>query len=138
MSATATAVACPKCGGPTWDNRVGKKNPKAPDFKCRDKSCDGVIWPPKNGARQAAPTPEPWEQEQAAAEQSFVQSAKAQTHGELVTQKLNDLMQGYDLCFTHALSLAKRASGPDTVVTLEGVSAIAATLFIAAKDKGLV
>jgi hypothetical protein len=30
-----------------WDNRAGKKNPKAPDFKCRDKNCDGVIWPPK-------------------------------------------------------------------------------------------
>lgn len=40
-------VQCPKCGGPCWDNRVGKKNPKAPDFKCRDRSCDGVIWPPK-------------------------------------------------------------------------------------------
>ena len=41
------APACPKCGGPMWDNRAGKKNPKAPDFKCRDKGCDGVIWPPK-------------------------------------------------------------------------------------------
>lgn len=39
--------ACPKCSGPMWDNRAGKKNPKAPDFKCRDKNCDGVIWPPK-------------------------------------------------------------------------------------------
>jgi hypothetical protein len=39
--------ACPKCGGLMWDNRAGKKNPKAPDFKCRDKNCDGVIWPPK-------------------------------------------------------------------------------------------
>jgi hypothetical protein len=48
MTAPATQeVACPKCGGKMWDNRVGKKNPKAPDFKCRDKSCDGVIWPPK-------------------------------------------------------------------------------------------
>jgi len=40
-------VACPKCGGKTWDNRATKRNPKAPDFKCRDRSCDGVIWPPK-------------------------------------------------------------------------------------------
>jgi hypothetical protein len=49
---------CPKCGGRTWDNRVGKKNPKAPDFKCRDRSCDGVIWPPKNGAApRQAPAP---------------------------------------------------------------------------------
>lgn len=38
---------CPKCSGPLWDNRVGKRNPRAPDWKCRDKACDGVIWPPK-------------------------------------------------------------------------------------------
>lgn len=38
---------CPKCGGKMWDNRLGKRNPKAPDFKCRDRDCDGVIWPPK-------------------------------------------------------------------------------------------
>ncbi len=42
---------CPKCGGRMWDNRIGKRNPKAPDFKCRDRACDGVIWP----ARPAAP-----------------------------------------------------------------------------------
>jgi hypothetical protein len=41
--------ACPKCGGRVWDNRDTKRNPKAPDFKCRNRSCDGVIWPPKNG-----------------------------------------------------------------------------------------
>jgi len=35
---------CPKCGGPMWDNREKKTNPKAPDFKCRDKGCDGTIW----------------------------------------------------------------------------------------------
>lgn len=28
-----------------WDNRITKRNPKAPDWKCRDRSCDGVIWP---------------------------------------------------------------------------------------------
>jgi hypothetical protein len=36
---------CPKCGGRVWDNRLTKRNPKAPDYKCRDRSCDGVIWP---------------------------------------------------------------------------------------------
>lgn len=36
---------CPKCGGRMWDNRTSKTNPKAPDFKCRDKSCDGAYWP---------------------------------------------------------------------------------------------
>ena len=37
-----------------WDNREGKRNPKAPDFKCRDKSCDGVIWPPRGAVPAAA------------------------------------------------------------------------------------
>ncbi|HYD55040.1 MAG TPA: Rad52/Rad22 family DNA repair protein [Gemmatimonadaceae bacterium] len=45
---------CPKCGGRMWDNRISKRNPKAPDFKCRDRSCDGVIWPDKKGARDEA------------------------------------------------------------------------------------
>ena len=46
---------CPKCSGPMWDNREGKRNPKAPDYKCKDKSCDGVVWPPRDGARAATP-----------------------------------------------------------------------------------
>lgn len=57
MTATAAALACPKCSGAMWDNRIGKTNPKAPDFKCKDKACDGVIWPPrgpKNGAPPAS------------------------------------------------------------------------------------
>lgn len=56
MNGTVTETPpCPKCNKSMWDNRVGKKNPKAPDFKCRDKSCDGVIWPPKDGGRVAVP-----------------------------------------------------------------------------------
>lgn len=48
---------CPKCGGRMWDNRATKRNPRAPDFKCRDRSCDGVIWPARTGvgASQSAP-----------------------------------------------------------------------------------
>ena len=45
---------CPKCGGEMWDNRENKRNPRAPDFKCKDRNCDGVIWPPRDGARAAA------------------------------------------------------------------------------------
>jgi hypothetical protein len=41
------SVKCPVCSGKTWDNRISKKNPKAPDYKCQNRSCDGVIWPPK-------------------------------------------------------------------------------------------
>jgi len=50
--------SCPKCGGRMWDNRLTKRNPKAPDYKCRDRSCDGVIWPPKGEKSEKAPKSE--------------------------------------------------------------------------------
>jgi len=61
---TTPLPSCPKCGGRMWDNRLSKRNPKAPDYKCRDRSCDGVIWPPRpTGApapgRGAAPDATP-------------------------------------------------------------------------------
>ena len=43
-------VSCPKCGGRMWDNRLTKRNPRAPDYKCQNRSCDGVVWPPKVAA----------------------------------------------------------------------------------------
>src|SRR5712671_4759295 len=46
-------VSCPKCGGRMWDNRLTKRNPRAPDYKCQNRSCDGVVWPAKG---QNAPT----------------------------------------------------------------------------------
>ena len=49
---------CPKCGGRMWDNRLSKRNPKAPDYKCRDRSCDGVVWPAKVASPAAARTAE--------------------------------------------------------------------------------
>jgi hypothetical protein len=73
---------CPVCGGAMWDDRVSKRNPRAPDFKCRNKprerggpGCEGVIWPSRDGSpspypssaprRSAAPTsqeaPPPWD-----------------------------------------------------------------------------
>jgi len=62
VSPDSSAVPdCPRCGGAMWDNREGKRNPKAPDFKCKDRSCDGVIWPPRTatsaGGSVAAPPP---------------------------------------------------------------------------------
>jgi hypothetical protein len=62
LSAVATGPlasdepSCPKCGGRMWDNRLTKRNPKAPDYKCRDRSCDGVIWPPKAGKAETPDT----------------------------------------------------------------------------------
>ena len=58
-SAETDSPSCPKCGGRMWDNRLSKRNPKAPDFKCRDRSCDGVVWPARvgGGAGGAAEQP---------------------------------------------------------------------------------
>lgn len=51
--------ACPKCGGTQlYDNRaenaqrVARGEKARPDFKCRKRDCDGVIWPPKPGVVQ--------------------------------------------------------------------------------------
>ena len=72
---------CPICGGAMWDDRASKRNPRAPDFKCRNKprerggpGCEGVIWPARDGspspypppiARRSAPSvndaPPPWD-----------------------------------------------------------------------------
>lgn len=117
-----------------WDNRADKKNPRAPDFKCRDKACDGVIWPPK-GNRQAPPRPAPapptdtpeWLDDQEEAEAAVVTQAKAGAEFATLTGL-------YDRCFRHAVGLATQAEKAGVVVTLEGVSAIAATLFIATKS----
>ncbi len=48
-AASSVTPSCPVCSGAMWDNRADKRNPKAPDFKCKDKTCDGAIWPPKDG-----------------------------------------------------------------------------------------
>lgn len=38
-------MKCPKCEGPMWDNTLTpKRNPKGPDHKCKDKSCNHAVW----------------------------------------------------------------------------------------------
>ncbi len=61
---TADDPACPVCGGKMWDDRASKRNPRAPDFKCRNKpkfqggpGCEGIIWPPRDGERRPAGSP---------------------------------------------------------------------------------
>lgn len=54
------APKCRECGGDMWDNRENKKNPKAPDFKCKDKGCDGAIWEkPRENAAPVEYEPQP-------------------------------------------------------------------------------
>jgi hypothetical protein len=47
-----------------WDDRESKRNPRAPDFKCRNKprerggpGCEGVIWPARDGSPSPYPPP---------------------------------------------------------------------------------
>lgn len=37
-----SGVVCALCGSGTYDNSQNKRNPKAPDYKC--KSCEAVAW----------------------------------------------------------------------------------------------
>lgn len=66
MNATMTGPVCPKCKGGMYDNRaenderVARGEKLRPDYKCKQRNCDGVIWRPKNGNGQGAvPTPIP-------------------------------------------------------------------------------
>jgi hypothetical protein len=53
---TTDEPSCPKCSGRMWNNIATKRNHRAPDFKCRDRSCDGVIWPEKEGKQKPSGT----------------------------------------------------------------------------------
>jgi hypothetical protein len=62
-STTSSATdepSCPKCGGRVWDNRATKRNPKAPDYKCRRRECDGVIWAPRGSERDENQEADDW------------------------------------------------------------------------------
>lgn len=46
-----------------WDNTASKRNPKAPDFRCKNQSCGKAVWlkqgqgAPSNGNGNHAPAP---------------------------------------------------------------------------------
>jgi hypothetical protein len=69
---------CPVCGGRMWDNRLTKRNPKAPDFKCRDRNCEGVIWPARSADEEVATVGAGAAAESGAARRSGSASGKAQ------------------------------------------------------------
>jgi hypothetical protein len=56
----ANEPVCPKCSGRLWDNRKEndvrelKGEKLRPDWKCRDKECDGVIWREKESKLAAS------------------------------------------------------------------------------------
>lgn len=50
-------IACPDCGGKMYNNIGSKKNPKQPDYKCKDKeSCGKGVWL-KDSEKESAKTP---------------------------------------------------------------------------------
>lgn len=54
-------MECPICQGAMFDNRESKNNPKAPDYRCKDRNCTGLIWPPKRAGKPQKAPPEPIE-----------------------------------------------------------------------------
>lgn len=54
MAGITADKPCPQCLGEMWDNRTTKKNPKQPDFACKDRDgCGHAIWPPKEKKAEA-------------------------------------------------------------------------------------
>ena len=83
-------VKCPICGGPCWDNRESKRNPRAPDWKCKDRNCDGAIWPERK--RAAAPAPPPAARRAALSDDRLTQAAlRIATAVEQISAKLAEL-----------------------------------------------
>lgn len=53
--------SCPVCSGAMWDNRAkkaaGKYKDNAPDYKCKETSCDGKYWPGQWPPAEPVPSP---------------------------------------------------------------------------------
>jgi hypothetical protein len=144
MTTTEQDVACPKCGSEMWDNRASKKNPAAPDYKCRDRSCDGVIWPPRKGAAKPAARPAPaaakapmalgatmpWEEEETGA------APAPARHAVIVESGVEAQFTLYSRCLDKAVSEVLRTGLDKLGGDVAGaIVAAAATLFIQASRK---
>lgn len=146
-------VPCPVCGGRTFDNRESKKNPKAPDFRCRDKSCEGVIWPPRKGEQgyghaapkvQSAPSTAhnyrggPIKGMDDETDLPPVEAAYEGDTADLAALRMAALFKLHAHCFWQAMELATQAEGHHGVkADLQGISALCAQLFVASNQKGL-
>jgi hypothetical protein len=104
-----------------WDNRETKKNPKAPDYKCRDRNCDGVIWPPKTPKAATPP------------KQAFSAGPRIpEMDGASPMDKLDRLFALYGVCLSEAIQQAKKLDEADVGSTPESLASMCHTLFIAA------
>ena len=48
-------MLCEKCNSDMWDNRENKKNPKGPDFKCKNVACGHAVWLDKKALKKSDP-----------------------------------------------------------------------------------
>ena len=131
------APACPKCGGRMWDNRQSKRNPKAPDFRCRDRSCDGRLWPGQHKAATPILTPRA-RGAAPAGEQGAGQGSARGDSGERMpaAPSLSPSLRSCYLDVTAFVldEVRPRFAGAGVPCTDATLAAIAATLFIAASD----
>lgn len=135
-----TEVKCPRCGGRMWDNRATKKNPKAPDYKCRDNQC----LDPKSGMVTAI-----WEKDVAAPPRAQPAVKPVSTSGvkepyssgaripgidgPVDSSKLDALFTVYGLCMDHVLeTIVPKLDAAKIGASPESVGAMTATLLIQA------
>jgi hypothetical protein len=116
---------CPKCSGRMWDNRASKRNPRAPDFKCRNRACDGVLWPSEH--RVASPVIQPARLVIARDETAPVAGAECTPIDSLSTLR-NKYLELSDFVLR---SVRPKYQEQGLECASETVAAIAATLFIA-------
>lgn len=140
-------MQCPKCAGAMFDNRQTKRNPKAPDYKCKDKGCDGVVWPEKKGGGTArfvaGATAEPSEgfddpppyDDPHAPVIGNASAAQGSIVADIQEAKFARLARMHARCFRQAKELSTTVAAQ--LVTGEMISALTAQLFIAAKESGV-
>lgn len=96
-----------------WDNRDSKRNPKQPDYKCKDKECGKAVWEqkkPANGGSSGKQDPAP--------------SSRPRW-------SWKDLFAAHEACHKQAVKvLGEKAPH-------EAIQSATATLLIAAKDHQL-
>ncbi len=108
-------MQCPDCGGAMWDNRQTKRNPKQPDFKCKNKQCDKAVWLKPKGENGGG-------------------SRQASGSGQTSAPVQRPLGRLYFESLKIAYSSLKEVMGDKA--TAESVVAAAATIFIGANQTG--
>lgn len=140
MSAAGAPPACPKCSGLMWDNRIGKRNPKSPDFKCRDRGCDGVVWkaPKEIGVAGASALKTPAAREPTGAKPvSAAAPRSAAPASDSRIPEPSSLCATYLACLDFAIQhVAPRLTAAGVTVSAENLLNSATTCFIAKTRDG--